>query len=220
MMARNGAFGDETPPEGIPVAMGVLRNGPIDSDDDEPRPKVSPKRSPRHKPGDLLTETGEPRGPDDDEPDSPVMERLPRGSMPPDPRPEPLPLSNLAGPELPRKSSKRNSALIESSQSAAPSASRPRSAEGAAQSEGPPSLARLPFERTASEQRLSSYASSDINMDLSRHPSSRRTGERPASFGMVSQHSISRVDPELQEVDLLGASAEVVDDERSSLKRP
>lgn len=35
MQARNGP-GEETPPEGIPVATGGIRNGPIESDDDEP----------------------------------------------------------------------------------------------------------------------------------------------------------------------------------------
>jgi hypothetical protein len=34
MKARNVA-GEDTPPEGIPVATGAIRNGPIDSDDDE-----------------------------------------------------------------------------------------------------------------------------------------------------------------------------------------
>jgi hypothetical protein len=35
MVTRN-APGEETPPEGIPVATGGIRNGPIDSDDEEP----------------------------------------------------------------------------------------------------------------------------------------------------------------------------------------
>ena len=35
MVARS-VPGEETPPEGIPVATGGIRNGPIDSDDDEP----------------------------------------------------------------------------------------------------------------------------------------------------------------------------------------
>jgi len=36
--------------------------------------------------------------------------------------------------------------------------------------------------------------------------------ERPASFGMVSQHGVSRVDPLHRDVDLLGSSAELVED--------
>ncbi|CRK15975.1 hypothetical protein BN1708_017444, partial [Verticillium longisporum] len=38
MRAPGGEFSDNPPPEGIPVAMGVLRNGPIDSDDDDDAP--------------------------------------------------------------------------------------------------------------------------------------------------------------------------------------
>lgn len=216
MMARNGAFGDETPPEGIPVAMGVLRNGPIDSDDeDDPRPKRSPKR----KPGDLLTDTGEPRGPEDDEPDSPVTERLPRGSQPPEPRvtitddANETRTSTNDGPDIPRKSSKRNSALMDSSREP----SRSPSAEG--RSDGPPHLARLPFQRSDSQRQLSSHGSTEFNIELSRHPSSRRTGERPASFGSVPQHNINRVDPQHGVVELFSTSGEIVDEGSDQARR-
>lgn len=208
MMARNGAFGDETPPEGIPVAMGVLRNGPIDSDDeDEPRPKPSPRK----KPGDLLTDTGEPRGPEDDEPDSPVTERLPRGSLPPEPRvtitndQDEANASAGAAPHVPRKSSKRNSALIDTSGEP----SRTPSIDG--RTDGPPHLAPLPFQRSDSQRRLSSHGSTEFHIDLSRHPSSRRAGERPASFGSVPQRNINRVDPQHGVVELFGAHGEIVD---------
>jgi len=40
-----GVFDDEVPPEGIPVAMGVVRNGPIDSDDEDDARQASPHRS-------------------------------------------------------------------------------------------------------------------------------------------------------------------------------
>ena len=205
MMARHGAFGDETPPEGIPVAMGVLRNGPIDSDDDEPRPKPSPKR----KPDDLLTDTGEPQGPPDDEPDSPDPERLPRGSQPR----QPGGTSNDDGQaktdeelEIARNSSKK---------SAAPSGlSRSITSPSHARSVSPPSeegshrdaqVSQLPFERTGSQRRLSSHESTDINIELSHRE------ERPASFGVVSQHNLNRIDPERGVGDLFGSSAEVVD---------
>lgn len=212
MMARNGAFGDETPPEGIPVAMGVLRNGPIDSDDeDEPRPKPSPKR----KPGDLLTDAGEPRGPEDDEPDSPVTERLPRGSQPPEPRLTITDADQPAtdGPDIPRKSSKRNSALGDSSRehSRTPSADE--------RSDGPPHLARLPFQRSDSQRQLSSHGSTEFNLELSRHPSSRRAGERPASFGSVPQHNINRIDPQHGVAELFGASGEIVDENSDQARR-
>lgn len=205
MMARHGAFGDETPPEGIPVAMGVLRNGPIDSDDDEPRPKPSPKR----KPGDLLTETGEPRGPADDEPDSPVLERLPRGSQPP----EPGNSSDSAGQAKAEEGSKmpRNNPMKSSGPTGqprsitSPSHAKPAGDQSQEESHGAPQLSQLPFERTGSQRRLSSQSSTEINVDLGNRE------ERPASFGVVSQHSINRIDPEHGVGDLFGASAEVVD---------
>ncbi|TEA16509.1 putative membrane protein [Colletotrichum sidae] len=42
--AADAEYDAEPPPEGIPVAMGVLRNGPIESDDDEPKNKTPRKR--------------------------------------------------------------------------------------------------------------------------------------------------------------------------------
>lgn len=206
-MARNGGFGDETPPEGIPVAMGVLRNGPIDSDDeDEPGPKRTQKR----KPGDLLTDDGAPRGPEDDEPESPIAERLPRGSLPPGPH---EPIEEQDKLELPRKSSKRHSASGGSSGSATPAGNEREREQGQAT----PQITRLPFERTGSQKRLSSHSSTEFSLELSR-TSSNRPELRPTSFGMVSQHSISRVDPEHREADLLGTTAELVD-ERSNASR-
>lgn len=215
MMARSGAYGDESPPEGIPVAMGVLRNGPIDSDDDdEPQPKPSPK----HKPGDLLTDSGEPRGPDDDdddEPDSPVTDRLPRGAGQ-----ERLAEASRAdlgssgdGPEIPRKSSKRLSAYVDESSSSTnitPAASHKDGNK-------PIRLSRLPFERSDSQRRPSAQSSTDFSIDLMNQPSIRRSrDERPASFGMVSQHSISRIDPGPEQRGFVGSAAEVVDEQNSN----
>lgn len=217
MMARNGAFGDETPPEGIPVAMGVLRNGPIDSDDDEPRPKPSPK----HKPGDLLTDAGEPNGPDDDdEPDSPVTDRLPRGaghqSMA-----DTEPTSSGDGPEIPRKSSKRHSAYVDNVDE---SSSSTTVTPVASHKDGnkPIRLSRLPFERSDSQRRPSAQSSTEFSIDLmTTHPSIRRPSreERPASFGMVSQHSISRIDPDPDQGGYLGSAAEVVDEQNTSRRK-
>lgn len=186
-MKAQAGFGSETPPEGIPVAMGVLRNGPIDSDDDEPQTK-SPKKA-----GALLTQAGEPRGPDSDEPDSPVAERLPDGRQT---EGEP---SALEVPDIPRKSSKRNSAMYSDA-----SGSHGRSASSG-------TLGKLPFDRADSHRRLSTYSSMDFPEELVNMGVKGKTEERPASFGMVSQHSIARVDPHLGESDLLGSSAELVD---------
>jgi hypothetical protein len=202
-MARNAGFGDETPPEGIPVAMGVLRNGPIDSDDED-EPKVKPTTKAQEG---LLTETGEPRGPGEDEPDSPVAERRPRGTVLPQVK-EPYGGSGVS-PEIPRKSSKRNSALIDTSDSTSPSRD-PAPERHSHQSSGAPSLAHLPFERKGSQK-------SDYTMEFSLDATPNEAfqpgrDERPASFGIVSQHNTTRVDHDLG---IMGSSAELVD-ERSN----
>ncbi|KAK7430815.1 hypothetical protein QQZ08_002604 [Neonectria magnoliae] len=235
VMARNRAMNGESPPEGIPVAMGVLRNGPIDSDDDD----EPPRRSPRHHRGDLLDDNGDPQ---DSEPESPVMERAP-GTFGNDERfprepsralskkPHNVALRQVAAsmdlPDIPRKSSKRASGSHEQhgrapslnltmhgsnlsfdthmrdSDSASHQSSRHRATLSAS--------SRLPFERTASQKRLSSNASIEFPSEFTQVD--LEAGERPASFGVVAQHGISRVDPLHREVDLLGSSAELVVDD-------
>ncbi|KAK7908485.1 hypothetical protein PG985_015788 [Apiospora marii] len=233
MKARGGDFADDGPPEGIPVAMGVLRNGPIESDDEDssPRAKKAKKR-------DLLGDDGEESQADDEEerdvgttkvvegppllPDldagesfnmpsrlnsaktnRTVSKRTARGvemdSL------EPL-------PDVPRKSSKRNSGvdIIKG-----PLVNLAPSHEGADGGSGT-TPARLPFDRTNSSRRLSGSslaATDDMN---SQFPSAGISGdsgdERPTSYGHVHQHSISRIDPSSdQRLDLLGSSAEVVE---------
>lgn len=212
MMARNGGFGDETPPEGIPVAMGVLRNGPIDSDDDD---EPSAKKSPNRRENNLLTDGGEPRGPGADDPESPVAERLPRGAGREPPMSGDGPQLDL--PEIPRKSSKRHSGIIDPlSPSLPPLESQGRLSVdfGGNATASSASSSRLPFERTTSQKRLSSVSSAfDFPGDLTAadFPSNRE--DRPASFGRVAQHGINRVEPGYHNVDLLGSSAELVDEE-------
>ncbi|KAM5356136.1 hypothetical protein ACJ41O_002782 [Fusarium nematophilum] len=237
MMARNGG---ESPPEGIPVAMGVLRNGPIDSDDeDEPQPR----RSPRHQQGDLLDDNGDPQ---DSEPESPVLER-PRRTFSNDSdgflreptkvlskKPPHIALREAAeadAPEIPRKSSKRASGHFGSSDhSRAPSLninvpgstlsfdSQLRDTDSMSQVSSRHHRAtlsassRLPFERTNSQKRLSSNSSMEFPGEFSQIDLHGGREERPASFGVVSQHGVSRVDPLHRDVDLLGSSAELVDE--------
>lgn len=236
MMARNN--GGESPPEGIPVAMGVLRNGPIDSDDeDEPQQQGSP----RHRQGDLLDDNGDPQNP---EPESPVLERPSRTFSNEDvavPREPSRAFSTKYDnktlrraveddlPEIPRKSSKRASGNFHDQ---APSLhlimpgsslgfdSVSRDGDSVSQQSRVSSRhratmsasSRLPFERTASQKRLSSNSSMDFPGDFADVDLQGRRDERPASFGMVAQHGISRVDPLHREVDLLGSSAELVDE--------
>ncbi|KAF7548448.1 hypothetical protein G7046_g8676 [Stylonectria norvegica] len=240
-MLKNGGSEGESPPEGIPVAMGVLRNGPIDSDDED-EPEAN--RSPRHHKGDLLDDNGDPQ---DSEPDSPVTERLPRGfgSDPSSPQ-EPtraLPKQQNNGslrprdsfdlPDIPRKSSKRHSDMTDYSQALnvvlpgsnlsfdargvdSDSVSRHSSRHRATLS----ASSRLPFERTASQKRLSSNSSMTMDFpgEFTQVDLQGGRDERPASFGYVQQHGISRVDPLHREVDLLGSQAELVDEPPS--RRP
>ncbi|UNI15017.1 hypothetical protein JDV02_001591 [Purpureocillium takamizusanense] len=232
-MVRNGGFGDETPPEGIPVAMGVLRNGPIESDDDEPKAKHSPKRSPQ-RPGDLLTDSGDPQLSDPDEPVSPVEERQGRSKKPAGDasRVSSLDEDDLALPAIPRKSSKRNSGSVDrhrlSALSLVESASHGETASHSASDKGPEAesggstrafrLAPLPFERTASQKRLSSnssleFSSAFVDVDLQ-----GSQNERPASLGTVPHHGVSRHDPKPASTDL-ASSAELVNDTASSRRR-
>ena len=218
-MVRNGGFGDETPPEGIPVAMGVLRNGPIDSDDDEPQAKPSPKR----RPDDLLTDCGDPRS-DPDEPVSPEEERI-TSDKPPEletGRVSPLEFDfDFDLPAIPRKSSKRHSDSIDhrhlSTLSLVESVSH---SDQGAQDGGAThghranlsASSALPFERSGSRKRLSSKSSMEFPGDFTDVDLQGRRDERPASYGIVPQHGISRIDPEHSPADLLGSSAELVDE--------
>ena len=234
-IARNGGFDAESPPEGIPVAMGVLRNGPIDSDDDE----VEVKHSPKHRKGDLLDDNGDPQ---DSEPESPVVERrrslvssIDDESMLQEPsktfskhsrKPSHHSVPDDDLPDIPRKSSKRHSGHIE--HSSVPSLSlalpgsnlsfddRARGSDTTSQHSGYhratlSASSRLPFERTGSQKRLSSNSSMEFPGEFSQIDLHGGGDERPASFGYVTKQKTTRVDPLHRDVDLLGSSAELVD---------
>ncbi|KAH7326604.1 hypothetical protein B0I35DRAFT_347345 [Stachybotrys elegans] len=218
MMARNGAFGDETPPEGIPVAMGVIRSGPIESDDEDDGPRVRQSAKPRGK---LLTEEGDPQESEPDEPDSPEAKRLPlrTGTVKSNkPAAATVQLRRIMDdgfdlPEIPRKSSKRHSALASHS----PSPSR-KPADQAGPSEEASrghrqdlGISRLPFEDSGSLKHSESMSTLGYTDDFSQIDLSEGRGERPISFGTVPHHGISRVEVQDRNVDLLGSSAELVD---------
>lgn len=206
-MARNGGFGDETPPEGTPVALGVLRNGPIDSDDDD---EPAAGNSPAHKEGDLLDDHGDPREEEDES----------------DAEPPISPLTDDA-PEIPRKSSKRDSATMGHAHT--PSLSVIDSHTGShgdrisndgsstrghkysrSASAAVPRLPNLPFERTKSQKRASAASSLEMGDAFTDIDLGAIHNERPASFGVVPQHGISRVDPQHPH---LGSSAQLVDED-------
>lgn len=230
MKARGGDLEEEAPPEGIPVAMGVLRNGPIESDDED-TPKAKPTKretddNPARDSEDLVrVSSGEtdndeeisrskisanpPLLPDLDAGESfvfPSRAHSSKTNRQPSQRTAKEIELNLI-PEVPRKSSKRHSTSI-SKLDFIPSA-------GAAKSLHPDAAAgstRLPFERTNSQKRLSGSSLGDLT---SAGASGGESGdERPTSYGVVqAQHNISRVDPSSdQHIDILGSTAEVVDD--------
>ncbi|OLN95959.1 putative membrane protein C1322.03-like protein 2 [Colletotrichum chlorophyti] len=248
--AADAEYETEPPPEGIPVAMGVLRNGPIESDDDEPKNKTSQNTSGNVENGEnteiLLNDDGVSVASSDSEIEAVDISRV--SDVPPT-----LPGIESSGsftmptrvvskasrqtsqkhrrqstesdiPEIPRKSSKRDSGMARG-HSPTPSFNLipPTSPTGPSESIGAldnltssPNPGRLPFERSDSYQkRLSSNGSSLEEFSVRRSPST----ERPTSYGVVPHHSISRVDPGSdQQVDLLGTSAELVD-ERGPLSR-
>ncbi|KAI1806449.1 hypothetical protein F4811DRAFT_511073 [Daldinia bambusicola] len=243
MRARNGELAEE-PPEGIPVAMGVLRNGPIESDDEDDTPK---SKKTKHvvedgAQGELLNEDGDPRSDGEHQSDDEVDIEIPKVAEEPPLLPDldagesfrvpsrvhskasrhpsqrtaraPSETEEVPVPEVPRKSSKRNSSVnpLENRQliDLAPPVGVPL-APTQSNNTGPAgsTSTRLPFDRTNSQKRLS--LSSVAGTEASSHvPSADGTEDRPTSYGYVHQHNISQVDPE-QGVDLLGSSAEVVD---------
>ncbi|KAF4829416.1 putative membrane protein [Colletotrichum tropicale] len=247
--AADAEYEAEPPPEGIPVAMGVLRNGPIESDDDEPKNKATQKHADNMENAEnsdnLLNDDGVSVVSSDSEIET---VSIPKVSDAPPMLPGiassgsfklPSRVASKASrqasqkhmrqstesdiPEIPRKSSKRDSAVLRG-HSPTPSfnlipptsPTGPLSGPSDGKMHTPGSLAsspnpgRLPFERSNSHQkRLSSNGSSMEEFNIRRTPST----ERPTSYGVVAQHSISRVDPGSdQQVDLLGTSAELVDE--------
>ncbi|KAJ9157384.1 Integral membrane protein [Pleurostoma richardsiae] len=235
MKARGGDFGDETPPEGIPVAMGVLRNGPIESDDEDDKEKKSRAHT-KHKSGEteLLNEDGSPH---DEEMEDIEISRV--SDVPPL-----LPGIDSGGsihipsriqskssrhpsqggdgpsweeapplPDVPRKSSRRKSQVISHSRDTSLNLISTPEHDNTLQVERPGTASRLPFERTDSQKRLSSQSSGAVTEEFSQIDLEGGTpsGQGEPRGGFVQQGNVTHVDPEQQrEVDLLGSSAEVV----------
>lgn len=231
MRARGGDFDDDPPPEGVPVALGVLRHGPIDSDDEDDvkqsrtlKPTVVHSNNQQAAEIELLDADGKPQ--EDEGSDESGSRR--QSNLPPDLIDAGYggngksPYTDLPNvPQVPRKSSRRQSDGTErhkrnlSLNLAVPGSSKGGSNLGHSANA---STSRLPFERTSSHnlKRLSSTSSIGVSADYCQidlqEPSAPYT-YRPASFGHVNQGSINRVD---RDIDLLGSSAEVVDARRSA----
>lgn len=233
MRAGGGEFEDEAPPEGVPVAMGVLRKGPIESDDeDEGRQAKNAERtrvlSPEREP---LNDGGGPSADFDTDdigtgsttraptilPEIPLLPEISveegmnetnkTAAQPGD--------DDLLVPEVPRKSSKRNSWNNPHAKGVSTSQQPPETGQSSSNLDPSATRAsRLPFERTPSQKRLSGSSSAGLTDEFTQVDLQDRadsTDGRPPGYGFVSQGNISRVD---REVDLLGTSAEVVDERR------
>ncbi|KAI0817999.1 integral membrane protein [Xylaria sp. FL0064] len=239
MKARGGDFSDDPPPEGIPVALGVLRNGPIDSDDDDEDTSRSKKTGHARNDsagGKLLNDVSEPESDEELEigasrisKDPPLLPDLDAGETFQMPsrvqskasrHPSQRTTKSSSGkdhelsevPEVPRKSSKRNSTteqmlkLLPSGEQSTLGAQWSSSAR-----ESQPHLtasARLPFDRNNSQER---HSTEDLSHTTSINSSHEGTDERPANFGHVHQRNISKTES-TQNVDLLASTAEIVND--------
>ncbi|KXX81720.1 putative flavin carrier protein 3 [Madurella mycetomatis] len=223
MRAGGGDFEDEAPPAGIPVAMGVLRNGPIESDEeDEGRRNkgaratgtMSPEREPlNHGSGPRTDEaddvgtagtTGAPTLMPEIATDMGVDESNTATQSDGN--------GDLLVPDVPRKSSKRASWNSPHAKAASLS-QQPEAGQSTTLAPSAIPASRLPFERTPSQKRLSGSSAglTDELTSVDLQDRADSTDGRPPGYGYVSQGSISRVD---HEVDLLGSSAEVVDERR------
>jgi len=248
MRARGGDLGDEAPPEGIPVAMGVIRNGPIESDDEDEAQRRNTARAGGGRGGrsELLDAEGNPRDEavDDGEAvrvsDAPptlpgidagesitLPSRIQSKASRHEARREEGDDSGFESlppvPNLPRKSSRRNSGTPSPNRGPVvrlPPPQETPSFHGQQHLTPSGRPARLPFERSNSQKRLSSDSSvgrdSLSQVDLQDPPAPGRADEeRRTSFGYVQQGNISRIDPDYRRhVDFQGSSAEVLDARR------
>jgi hypothetical protein len=243
-MQRNGQGADPSTqgvPEGIPVAtLGEMRNGPIDSDDDEP------SRNRRSKPEQLIhTRDGSEPG-SDIEGDSENFEMTRISDIPPS-----LPGIDIGGgiglparhpskggvfpnddtrnmaPSLPPKNPRRLSQNIELLQEENESLVNVGDLYDpdphALQHQLQPSRdsARLPFDRSNSKRLSTMSAKSSIGAldDQAQANQSTIIDDSPTSLGHVSHHSTWTVTNHAPGIDLLGSSAEIVNEGQGSSGR-
>lgn len=263
MQARN-APGAESPPEGIPVATGGVRHGPIDSDDDEPvhaGPSATEpsKPTPQQTEGALVEPLHSDEESEENESDD-SFEITKISDMPPtlsgfdipgggielgsrfpskatskassrrtktsDPPLVPGMPSRLLStkPQVPRKSSRRQSQSVDLNQPG----TQPLNQYQAQQQitdigEG---SSHQPFDRSDSKKRLSDMSTKSSGTGLVDFKDFRETSsalgkmsadtkdDRPTSVGYVHQHSIHTVNPSISP-QILSRSAEVIDERTS-----
>ncbi|KAH6648300.1 hypothetical protein BKA67DRAFT_661286 [Truncatella angustata] len=235
MKARGGDLEEEAPPEGIPVAMGVIRSGPIESDDED-MPKIKLEKRPTRdsvkqdaaeagtsssssapsSPEVAKVSANPPLLPDLDAgesfrfPSRIHSTRTTRQSSRRKVKEVELELGDI--PDVPRKSSKRNQSqerIVETSLNAL---QPPLEVTRSLHPDAATTSTRLPFDRTNSQKRLSG---SSMGEPSSAGMSADSGDERPTSIGYVHRRNPSQVDPSsTQDLDLLGSTAEVVGNSR------
>jgi len=239
MSARNGP-GEETPPEGIPVATGGIRNGPIDSESDDDLAHARPSRRQRAAVQEVHRNLVSPLGSEDEDNDqdddedfevariSDIPPSLPGielgegielpSRLPSKASSKPARKAKLTDiplvPSVPRKSSRRQSQSVDFTPVVI---SHQHSSQTSIDS------SRLPFERSNSNKRQSTI-STKSSTATTEDPSHTRNsssalgnfsadvrGDRPTSVGYVHHHNIRTINP-LENPEYLGSSAEVVNE--------
>lgn len=231
MRAGGGDYDDTDPPEGTPVAMGVLRHGPIDSDSEDGRRQSDPTTAEAPAPTErLLSEDRMSVDSSNEEAEvprssegglAPVLPDPDTGSSFHVPSRKVSKVSRVATirgediPEVPRKSSKRKSDLIQGlslNLDASRANLQPNPVVAHQPQQAGPS--RLPFERHGSSRETAPSVSSLGNTEESSGMDMHRVSSehRPPSIGTVQVHhgNINRF-PSDSRGKVQGEEAEFVD---------
>lgn len=238
-MKRFGPGAESPPedvPEGIPVAtQGEARNGPIDSDDDEPIRRKNGKTEKLIPVHDDSEPGSEVDGDDgifemtrisDVPPSLPGLDvggsielpsRLPSKASSSRPEDE-----NFVPPSVPRKNPRRASQgvgipLVETRQRTTIDLYDPDPRAVQHQPQTSTDSARLPFDRSSSRRLSTMSASSSVGVleDQGDGNQSSIIDDSPTSVGHVNHHSTWTITDHAPGVDLFGSSAEIVNERPS-----
>lgn len=229
MRAAGGDYDDTDPPEGTPVAMGVLRNGPIDSDSDDGNRKPDPVEASPEVPatarllGDAMSDRSsvdEARAAPASE-GAPVLPGLDSGGSFNVPSRQVSRASHVSGrpltasgediPDVPRKSSKRKSEVIGLALDMGPMDGHQLYPSPVIEQQPPQAAStRLPFDRNISSSSERATPTSSVgetdDFDIRRVSSDNRQ----TSLGTVTHGNINRF-PSDHRGKVVGSSAEFVD---------
>ncbi|KAL1836936.1 hypothetical protein VTJ49DRAFT_4449 [Mycothermus thermophilus] len=202
MRAGVGESGDEREPEGIPVAMGVLRNGPIESDDENggrQKKALQVGSSPEQEPLNRRRLSGEDSPDETGTPYTPLTTAL-SGAI----TPAETSTQARAGPD---QTGVDDDLRVPESQRPSESLDLPAENLSPQHAVTMTTPSRMPFDRTPSQKTGSASSAGGLTDEFVPVELNAPT----PGYGFVNQGSVSRVD---REVDLLGSSAEVVDERR------